>query len=114
MSRATLEINYWPFLHSYGHPTGFSYKLSLAIVHVASLAYPTGLTSGPIVVIDNVLSHPNMKSMSSVALLIVEYLFRLHDDIIIHATRQREVTLVTREDKTQLSLICIYTKEIYF
>ena len=34
--------------------------------------------------------------ISSVAMLVVEYLFKLHDDIIIHVTRQREVTLVTQ------------------
>ena len=61
MSRATLKINYWPFLHSYGQPIGFSYALSLAIIHVASLAYPIGLSSGPSAAIDKVSSHPNMK-----------------------------------------------------
>ena len=48
---------------------GFFYAVSLAIIHVAggwedglsennaSLAYPTGLSSGPSVAIDKVLSH---------------------------------------------------------
>ena len=43
LSRATIEINYWPFLHYPGHHIGFSYGLRLAIIHVAG-GWVDGLT----------------------------------------------------------------------